>query len=126
MHTAPISEAFRQVHEAVGNSVRMGDPTPFKRFRREEFLSTVEHMGTLPDNTPVEELLKEEITLTEEVCELSEWLNARGCLILCLSDKPDEASCPTPQMASKYAPLHKTETHRVGTSIRDELNALNG
>src|SRR5262249_29605507 len=25
-----IGEAFRQVHEAVGNSVRMGDPTPFK------------------------------------------------------------------------------------------------
>jgi hypothetical protein len=125
MHSTPVSEAFRQVHEAVGNSVRMGDPTPFKRFRREEFISTVEHMGSMPDNAPVEELLKQEITLTQEVLELAEWLSARGCLLLCLSDKPDEASCPTPQIAGKYAPLHKTETHRVGTTIADELKALN-
>jgi hypothetical protein len=124
MHSTPVGEAFRQVHEAVGNSVRMGDPTPFKRFRREEFISTVEHMGNLPDDTPVDELLKEEITLTQEICELSQWLAARGCLILCLSDKPDEASCPTPQMGGKYAPLHKTETHCVGTSIAGDLRAL--
>jgi hypothetical protein len=124
MHGRATSEAFRQVHEAVGNSVRQGDPTPFKRFRREEFLSTVESMGHLPDDTPVAELLKDEITLTEEVCQLTEWLRARGALLLCLSDKPDEASCPSPQMGNKYAPLHKTETHRVGISIRDDLAAL--
>lgn len=116
-----MGEAFRQVHEAVVASVQRGDPTPFKRFRREEFLSTVEHMGHLPDSTPVAELLKNEITLTQEVWEVSEWLQGRGCLLLCLSDKPDEASCPSPQLASKYAPLHKTETHRVGVSIRHEL-----
>lgn len=124
MHSTGATEAFRQVHEAVGNSVRMGDPTPFKRFRREEFISTVEHMGHMPDDTPVEALLEEEITLTQEVCELSQWLGERGCLLLCLSDKPDEASCPTPQMAARYAPLHKTETHLIGESIRDELRAL--
>jgi hypothetical protein len=119
-----VGEGFRQVHEAVGNSVRLGDPTPFKRFRREEFVSTVEHMGQMPDNTPLEDLLKEEITLCQEACELSEWLKARGCLLLCLSDKPDEASCPSRQMASKYAPVHKTETHRVGISIANELQLL--
>jgi hypothetical protein len=124
MHTTGVTEGFRQVHEAVGNSVRLGDPTPFKRFRREEFISTVEHMGHLPDDTPVAELLQEEITLTQEVCELSEWLRERGCLLLCLSDKPDEASCPEPRMAGKYEPIHKTETHRVGVSIRDALSAL--
>ena len=124
MHSAGVTEGFRQVHEAVGNSVRLGDPTPFKRFRREEFVSTVEHMGHLPDDTPVAELLQEEITLTQEVCELSEWLQERGCLLLCLSDKPDEASCPEPRMADKYAAIHKTETHRVGVSIRDTLQAL--
>jgi hypothetical protein len=124
MHSTGVTEGFRQVHEAVGNSVRLGDPTPFKRFRREEFVSTVEHMGHLPDDTPVAELLQEEITLTQEVCELSEWLRERGCLLLCLSDKPDEASCPEPRMAGKYEPIHKTETHRVGVSIRDALSAL--
>lgn len=124
MHSPGVNEAFRQVHEAVSNSVRLGDPTPFKRFRREEFISTVEHMGQLPDDSPVETLLKEEITLTHEVCELSEWLKARGCLLLSLSDKPDESSCPTVQMASRYAPVHKAETHRVGNSIQTELTAL--
>jgi hypothetical protein len=124
MHGRPVSEAFRQVHEAVGNSVRLGDPTPFKRFRREEFVATVEHMGQLPDDTPVDELLRDEITLNHEVCELSAWLKERGTLLLCLSDKPDEASCPTPPVTGQYPPLHKTETHLVGTSIRDELMAL--
>jgi hypothetical protein len=119
-----ISEAFRQVHEAVVTSVRVGDPTPFKRFRREEFLSTVEHMGHLADNTPVEELSKNEITITQEVWEVSEWLKARNCLLLCLSDKPDESSCPSAQLAAKHVPVHKTVTHRVGLSIMDELNTL--
>ena len=102
----------------------MGDPTPFKRFRREEFVSTVEHMGQLPDDTPVETLLQQEIALTEEICELSEWLKQRGCLLLSLSDKPDEASCPTPQLATRYTAIHKTETHRVGVAIGDALQAL--
>lgn len=124
MHSAGAGEAFRQVHEAVSNSVRLGDPTPFKRFRREEFICTVEHMGQLPDDSPVEKLLKEEITLTEEIWELSEWLKQRGCLLLSLSDKPDEASCPTVQMAARYAPLHKVVTHRVGRPIQNELDQL--
>lgn len=124
MYATPISEAFRQVHEAVGNSVRLGDPTPFKRFRREEFVSTVEHMGNMPDDTPVDELLQNEITLTKEVCELSEWLQKRNCLLLCLSDKPDEASCPPARSAQAYEPVHKTPTHLVGESIRAELNGL--
>ena len=119
-----ISEAFRQVHEAVTASVRIGDPTPFKRFRREEFISTVAHMGNLADNTGVADLLKGEITLTEEVCELSEWLKERNCLQLCLSDKPDEASRPNVHSSAHLAPLHKTETHRVGVSIRAMLDQL--
>lgn len=119
-----VSEGFRQVHEAVISSVRVGDPTPFKRFRREEFISTVAHMGNMPDRSSVEELLKHEITLTEEVCQLSEWLRARNCLQLCLSDKPDEASKPNSHASSELPPLHKAETHRVGVSIREELENL--
>ena len=124
MSNQGISEAFRQVHEAVTASVRIGDPTPFKRFRREEFISTVAHMGNLPDKSTVADLLKGEITLTEEVCELSEWLKARNCLQLCLSDKPDEASRPNAHSSAHLAPLHKTETHRVGVSIREMLDKL--
>jgi hypothetical protein len=125
MMIRPMSgESLRQVHEAVNASVRVGDPTPFKRFRRQEFITTVERMGNLPDNAPVAELLAQEITLTNEVCELVEWLQARGCLLLCMSDKPDEASCPDPHISADMLPVHRTETHRVGTSIAAELKAL--
>ncbi|MEZ4869093.1 MAG: hypothetical protein R3C14_47670 [Caldilineaceae bacterium] len=124
MSKSGVSEAFRQVHEAVGASLRVGDPTPFKQFRREEFASTVNHMGNVPDDTPVEEILREEITLTQEVWELSEWLKARGCLLLCLSDKPYEASCPTREMAANFLPVHKMSTHRVGYSIQSTLEGL--
>lgn len=121
----PLSgESLRQVHEAVVTSVRNGDPTPFKRFRRQEFITTVERMGQLSDDASVEQILAEEITLTQEVCELTEWLHERGCLLLCLSDKPDEASCPDRYASSDLQPVHKTPTHRVGTSLRAALDAL--
>jgi hypothetical protein len=115
------AEPLREVHEAVNASVRNGDPTPFKRFRRQEFISTMENMGNMPDAAPVAELLQEEITLTEEVFELANWLRARGCIVLCLSDKPDEASMPHPRVSPDLVPLHKAETHRVGVSIEAEL-----
>ena len=117
-------DALREVHEAVNSSVRSGDPTPFKRFRRQEFISTIEHMGNMPDTASVAELLQEEITITEEVYELAQWLKQRSCIILCLSDKPDEASMPHVRVSSDLPPLHKAETHRVGTSIRGVLDAL--
>ncbi len=119
-----VGESFRQVHEAIVGAVRVGDPTPFKRFRRQEFITTVERMGHMPDETPVEELLANEITLTNEVCELGEWFAARGCVLLCLSDKPDEASMPDPRVSAELQPVHRTPTHRVGTSIADELKAI--
>jgi hypothetical protein len=121
----PLSgESLRQVHEAVVTSVRNGDPTPFKRFRRQEFITTVERMGQLADDSAVEEILAQEITLTQEVCELTEWLHERGCLLLCLSDKPDEASCPDRYAPPELQPVHKTATHRVGTSLRAQLDSL--
>jgi hypothetical protein len=81
-------------------------------------------MGNVPDNTPVAELLTQEITLTNEVCEVTDWLKARGCLLLCMSDKPDEASQPDRHYSPDLPPVHKAETHRVGTSIADELKVL--
>jgi hypothetical protein len=119
-----VGEPLRETHEAVLSSVQNGDPTPFKRFRRQEFLSTLEYMGNLDDDATAEELLTGEITLTEEVYELSMWLKARGCAILCLSDKPDEASTPDRRSASALLPLHRAETHRVGGSIQAVLDRL--
>ncbi len=117
-------EKLRQTHEAVVCSVRMGDPTPFKQFRRQEFMSTIERMGFMLDETPVDELLAREITLTNEVCELVTWLEARGCLLLCLSDKPDEASCPDAHVSPDLPPIHRAQTHRVGGSIQAVLDAI--
>jgi len=124
MSRTGVTEAFRQVHEAVGASLRVGDSTPFKQFRREEFMSTVAHMGNVADGAPVDKILTTEIVLTEEVCELSETLKERGCLLLCLSDKPFEASCPTRQLAANFLPVHRMATHRIGISIADQLRAL--
>ncbi len=118
------SIALREVHEAVIASVRNGDPTPFKRFRRQEFISTVEHMGNMPDGATVGEILENEITITEEVYQLAMWLRERGCAILCLSDKPDEASRPHPHISPDLLPLHRAVTHRVGTNIRPVLASI--
>jgi phosphoglycolate phosphatase-like HAD superfamily hydrolase len=117
-------ESLRQVHEAVIGAVRVGDPTPFKRFRRQEFITTVERMGNLPDDAPIAELLDGEITLTNEVCELTEWLRQRGCLLLCLSDKPDEASTPDSHSEEPMLPVHRVPTHRVGATIAAQLATL--
>jgi hypothetical protein len=119
-----ISERVRQVHEAVHTSVQNGDPTPFKSFRRHEFLATLEAMNNLPDDATVEERLSREITITQEVYEVSQWLEARGCLVISLSDKPDEASVPSRLQQREYPSIHKAQTHRVGVSIKDRLTAL--
>lgn len=117
-------EQLREVHEAVNASVRNGDPTPFKRFRRQEFISTLEHMGNLPDTASPGELLQDEITLTEEVYDLAGWLRDRKSIVLCLSDKPDEASMPHKRVSPDLPPLHMAQTHRVGVSIAAELSAI--
>jgi hypothetical protein len=118
------SEGLRQAHDAVSMSVRNGDPTPFKRFRRQEFVETVSHMGQQADDAPLGELLANEITLTEEVCALMSWLADRGCIIMCLSDKPDEASMPDPRRTPDLLPVHRAPTHRVGVDIRPALEAI--
>ena len=116
--------ALREVHEAVDGSVRNGDPTPFKRFRRQEFVSTMEHMGNMPDTSSIQELLENEITITEEVYQVAMWLKGRGCQILCLSDKPDEASRPHSRVSPDLPPLHRAQTHRVGVDLSAGLHTL--
>ncbi len=64
--------AVRAVHEEVQARVCAGDPTPFKAFRRREYLETVSRMGSLPDRALLDQRLREEICLTREVIELVE------------------------------------------------------
>jgi hypothetical protein len=104
------------IHDEIYSAVRAGDPTPFKAFRRNEYLVTVGLMGKMGDARPVDVLLHNEIVITQEVrAQALEW-KKRGALLLGLSDKPDEASIPSPEQETQgFHPIHRTETHVVGS-----------
>lgn len=110
-----LPASVREVHKEVFDCTQAGDPTPFKAFRRMEYEITVSVMGCLETHAPVDALLEREITLTQEVRRMAlEW-GRRGALIFGLSDKPDEASVPSAEMAAQgFQPLHRTPTHAVG------------
>ena len=79
-------------------------------------------MGNLPDTTSISDLLAREICLTREVMEVGAWLKQRGAVVMVLSDKPDEASLPTPEQAQEgYRPLHRVKAHVVGETIAGQL-----
>jgi hypothetical protein len=118
------SQVLLDLHDEIYGRVKAGDPTPFKAFRRREYLETTARMGNLPDNVPLAQRLLEEICLTQEVMEVGQWFHARGCLVMALSDKPDEATMPSPEAAAQgYLPLHRTATHVVGQAIAHLLPA---
>ena len=103
------------LHADIYANVRKGDPTPFKSFRRNEYLTTIRCFGQLEDSALVEALLAQEILVTQEVREIAlNWQN-QGALILGLSDKPDEAATPTAELALQgYLPIHQAITHSAG------------
>jgi hypothetical protein len=102
------------MHDDVWERVQAGDPTPFKAFRYNEYLTTVARFGDLPGASP-EEVLSQRIVITQEVRETSAALRQRGCLLFGVSDKPDEASVPSSEQAEQgQKPLHRLETLAVG------------
>lgn len=105
-----------RLHDEINGYVQAGDPTPFKPFRRNEYRLTFERFGLLQDNAAVSEMLKEEIVITQEVRRKAlEW-RSRGALLFGLSDKPEEASLPTAELAQEgYVALHRAETHAIGS-----------
>ena len=103
------------IHETVYAYVQQGDPTPFKAFRYNEFQTTVGRMGQLADVLPVGDLLAEEIVITQEVRQVALAWREQGALLFGLSDKPDEASIPTPDLVAEgFQPIHRVETHALG------------
>ncbi len=110
-----LQPELAELHRQIYANVRRNDPTPFKAFRRKEYLATVARMGQLDDGVPLERMLAEEIVITQEVRAIAlEW-QARGALIFGLSDKPDEASLPNAEgSAGGLRPIHRTRTHAVG------------
>lgn len=114
--SAKLPPMLRTLHEKIRDAVGRGDPTPFKAFRRNEFLTTVERMGQLDDETPLATLLKREIVITQEVREMALCWRQQGALLFGLSDKPDEASIPRDDLLDQgYQAIHRVETHAVGS-----------
>jgi hypothetical protein len=110
-----LPQRLAEIHHEIYGRVRMGDPTPFKAFRRNEYLTTIGRMGFMSDDLPVEDLLELEIVITQEVREIARKWREQGAFLFGLSDKPDEASIPTEELAAQgYLPIHQAETHAVG------------
>ena len=102
------------IHDQVWACVQAGDPTLFKAFRYNEYLTTAARFGGAPD-APVDDLLANQIVLTQEVRAAAAALRARGALLFGISDKPDEASLPNAQQAQAgMLPLHHLPTLAVG------------
>lgn len=116
-HKDQLSPALQAIHDEIYQNVRVGDPTPFKTFRYNEFRITIQRMGFLPDNAPLDIMLRDEIVITNEVRELALDWKEKGALIFGLSDKPDEASLPTAELTQQgFQAIHRTPTHVVGSA----------
>jgi hypothetical protein len=110
-----LPENLAAIHSEIYRFVCSGDPTPFKAFRRNEYLLTIACMGFMPNSTPIDVLLDQEILITQEVRQIAISWKERGALLFGLSDKPDEATFPTAEQSARgYVPLHRTQTHVVG------------
>ena len=105
---AELPADLRAIHQDIYAYVQRGDPTPFKAFRFNEFRETVGRMGALPDDAAPADLLAQEICITREVQEVALKWRDQGALLFGLSDKPDEASIPTDDLAAQgYVPIHR-------------------
>ncbi len=106
------------LHRDIAARVAAGDPTPFKDFRRREYVATLARLGQLGDDAPEGTRLREEILITQEVREAALAARQRGALVFGLSDKPDEAATPTSEAARRgLEPLHRVATHAFGDSL---------
>ena len=94
-----LHPALNQIHATIKSANAAGDPTPFKDFRHAEFVATIERMA---DGRLI--LCSEVVTLTQNLAQ-------QGVLCLAASDKPAEASLPTPaQAAMGLLALHHTSS----------------
>lgn len=110
-----LSQPLREVHDSFNSFVQSGDPTPFKTFRHQEYLTTTSRMGTNANQDNVKNFLDNELVITHEVSEMALRCKNSGALLFGLSDKPDEACFPTKDLADQdHLPLHKTNAYVVG------------
>lgn len=114
-HLTEMPLCLHGIHQSYFQAYMDGDLTPFKSFRQSELRHTLSLMGHLADDASFNELLKNEIVITEEVFSVLQQWQKLGAFIISLSDKPDEAAIPTRQMEIEgVLPLHLQKTHCVG------------
>jgi len=112
-----MSGPLLAAHEEVRRGIAVQDPTPFKAFRRDEYLETVAAMDVLPDGASPDEVLTREIVITAEVASLAGALAQEGVLVFGISDKPDEASLPPEDADPRYLPIHRTVMKVYGQPV---------
>jgi hypothetical protein len=97
--TGAVPDVLTQLHDTIRERVAGGDPTPFKQFRSAELAETVARMED------------GRLTLCRELFEMAGALAEQGALCMAASDKPAEASLPTPeQQAQGMLALHWVPT----------------
>ena len=110
-----LTSEVSSIHGNIYSRVRSGDPTPFKVFRYNEYWNTVGCMGRSQEEDSVSHLLQNEIVITQEVRQMALRWKERGALLFGLSDKPDEASLPSPELVVRgYLPIHRVQAWAVG------------
>jgi len=110
-----LTSELAAIHGDIFSRVRTGDPTPFKAFRYNEYLTTVGCMGQSVGEDSVSQIVQDEIVITQEVREMALRWKERGALLIGLSDKPDEASLPSPELAMcGHLPIHRVQAWAVG------------
>jgi len=113
-----MSPGLLAAHAEVRHGLEVKDPTPFKGFRRGEYLETIACMDVLPDDASEGDVLSGEIVITREVAAVANYMARRGVLILGISDKPDEASVPTADQAAQgYQPIHRAVMKVYGKNV---------
>lgn len=94
--TLDVPERLSDLHADLQRLVALGDPTPFKAFRRAEYRATLERMTD------------GRLTISAELLELGQRLAAQGALIMAASDKPAESALPSAeQRTAGMLPLHR-------------------
>ena len=115
-HAESMSEDLATIHNQVLAGLRADDPTPFKEFRRQEYLETVARMDVSSGHSDRKRWLDREIVITAEVLSVASWAVSQGALTFGLSDKPDEASIPTAEQAAQGM----LAVHRAGMKVFGE------
>ena len=113
-----LTNPLEVIHDEIYAYVQAGDPTPFKVFRRNEYLRTIRLFNALPESASLDQRIDRELLITQEVRQVARFWQEQGALLFGLSDKPDEAAIPSTELAAAgYQTIHRACTHALGEDV---------